>query len=445
MIDESSSTRERRDKKLIGFIIPIGILLMLISGQIAARLAPQWMVNAGMGSNLDPDQQPVQRNSPIQPILPAILTPMSWFETFLTPGAGGSAEPLVFMPFVVLEPSATPNETPVPPTVATQPSATAPVSSPEPSKTSSPPPVTGTNKPPGDDTATPPTPTSTAPSPSPSPSPSASPSPSPTATGTPSRPPVGYTLVSPPSDLGVNQPPNGVPGGIGGGWVPYYTVIDLGGRPVVVSGTPDGNYDLVFYEAIVGADPNTYIMLDDIVIGVSDKPDGSYYEVFNWGDIYNVRDQNTNVDYMKLPTDPACAADPECDNRNIPTTSLYGASYKSGILIDVDYNTSGKPPEGSYRYIVILAPSSSDASQIDAIEVVEVAGGKSGMASVQAADASPPAAESPPPLELEEQAQSPDPPADEGTSEPVPDVDEGAGQPPEQAPDPPVEEAPVSP
>lgn len=439
MIDNSSSTRERRDKKLLIFIIPIGVLLMLISGQIAARLTPQWMVNAGMNSNLDPDQIPNQQNAPIQPILPAILTPMSWFETFLTPGAGGTDEPVVFIPFVVIEPSATPNVTPVPPTVATQPSATTPTS-PPPSVTSSPPPATGTSKPPDDEEPTPTAPTPTASTPAP------------TATGIPSTPPSGYVEVPPDGDIQVNQPPDGTPGHVGGGFVPQYIIIDLGGNPVVVSSTPDGNYDLVFYEFVVGTAPDTYILLDDIIIGISKNPDGSYYEVFNWGD--NERDENSNVDYTnpKLGADPACPSGLECDNREVPTSVLYGTPpYQSGILIDVDYNTDGKPPEGSYQYLVILAPSSVDSSQVDAIVVAEVPGGKLGVTSVQTSmeGESQAAEEAVAPAEVEDLNQSPDPPAEEGeTSDPDPSTEEESEEqnpPAGQLPDPPAEEAATPP
>ncbi|MDO9302454.1 MAG: hypothetical protein Q7T89_13795, partial [Anaerolineales bacterium] len=75
----SNSTRERRDWTLLIFIIPIGIIFMLIAGQVAIRLVPIWSINAGMQSNLDPNNLPMQQSGPIQPILPAILTPLGWF------------------------------------------------------------------------------------------------------------------------------------------------------------------------------------------------------------------------------------------------------------------------------------------------------------------------------------------------------------------------------
>ena len=48
------STRERRDWTLLIFLIPIGIILMLIAGQFAIRLVPEWSVKAGMQSEPRP-------------------------------------------------------------------------------------------------------------------------------------------------------------------------------------------------------------------------------------------------------------------------------------------------------------------------------------------------------------------------------------------------------
>ncbi|MBV5323514.1 hypothetical protein JZU51_01975, partial [bacterium] len=116
--------------------------------------------------------------------------------------------------------------------------------------------------------------------------------PAPTATGTPSTPPVGYVFVSPtPSGFEV-----GTPDGTAGLFIAgTYTIVDLGGSPVVVSHTPDNNYDLILYEYELLAGQ---IEMDQIIIGISQTNDGSYYEVFNWGD--DDRDENTNVDYADL-------------------------------------------------------------------------------------------------------------------------------------------------
>ena len=159
----TTSTRERRDWTLLIFLIPIGIIFMLIAGQFAVRLVSVWSVNGGMQSNLDPNNLPVQQNAPMQPILPAILTPLGWFETFLTPGAG-AGDQNVFPPFIVFEPTATPAVTQQPPVVTTtQPPPTVPATVPPTVVVTQPtqgtpktpkPPVEGTPTPP---TSTPPT------------------------------------------------------------------------------------------------------------------------------------------------------------------------------------------------------------------------------------------------------------------------------------------------
>jgi hypothetical protein len=96
--------------KWLVLMLPAGIFLLMISGQIASRLAPQWTMNAGIGSNLDPNQLPEQQSVPVQPVLPSILTPQGWMDTFLTPGIG-SGDQIVFPPFILLEHSVTPTST----------------------------------------------------------------------------------------------------------------------------------------------------------------------------------------------------------------------------------------------------------------------------------------------------------------------------------------------
>jgi hypothetical protein len=351
------TNRERRDWTLIIFIIPIGIILMMIAGQIAVRIVPQWSVKAGMKSQLDPQTAPKQQVGLIQPVLPEILTPIGWLDTFLTPNSDPGGQDIVFPPFVVFEPTATPSPTASPepsPTVTKTPIASA---SPSPSATTvtTVPSVTKTPKPPVDtDTPVPTTTTVTA-----------------TATSTATAlPPVTSTLdpalipLTPPPpeiDLGASD---GVVGEIPAG---SYIVINIGGNPVVVTNSSDTDYDLVYYE---NDDGSGNIQLDSVILGISQLPDGSiYYEIFNWGD--NKPDTNTNVDVNTLPPDPGCVA--ECDNRTIPTADLHPQpAGGTGILIDVD-NAPSAPPAGSYDYLVIISPpTGGDAAQVDAIEVTEV-------------------------------------------------------------------------
>jgi hypothetical protein len=413
----TTSTRERRDWALLIFLIPIGVIFMLIAGQFAIRLVPNWSINAGMQSSLDPNNLPKQQNGPVQPILPAILTPLGWFETFLTPGADANDQNILFPPFVVFEPSATPVVTTNPPTAVTPPP-TVPVTD-TPIVTASPP-VTTTKKPPVDPTSTPPTSTP----------PTVSPSPVPTSiTSTP----VGIP-VSAPTDI-VNVPPNGTPSPIVPG---TYVILDIGSSPIVVSNTSDGNYDLILYEATyTQASGDVVVLMDQISILISQ--DGiDYYEIFNWGD--NAADTNTNVNFNDLPAD--CVQ--ECDNREIPITPIPATGsilytdpvtgINTGILIDVD-TAPDNPPEGIYKYMIIVSPLSGDldAAQVDSIVVAEVPLGAGGVSAASAgAD---------PVQPVEEVLDSPadEPPADEPSAPP-------ADEPPADEPSaPPADEPPSSP
>jgi hypothetical protein len=418
-------TRERRDWTLLVFIIPIGIIFMLIAGQVAIRLVPEWSVNAGMQSNLDPNNLPNQSNSPVQPVLPAILTPLSWLDTFLTPGADtGDA---VFPPFIIFEPSATPVVTDPPPTVVTtQPPPTVPTDTPI---VTSSPPVTNTQKPPIDPTSTQPTatqPTATQPTATP--------------TGIPSTPPPLFIEVTPPTDLGTATP-DGVPGEILPG---TYTVVDVSGNPIVVSGTPDGSYDLIYYEALNPLITGTEILMDQVIVGISQ--DGvTYYVVLNWGGNPPTPDTNTTVDTNDLPPDLSCtgADAPECDDLAIPASELYTPDPsdpsipQTGILIDVDTAPSA-PPEGTYSYIIIISPVSGgmDPAQVDSIVVDEVPIPVPPAAPLNNAPDQPVAEEPASPVD-----EAPSPPGDDTS----PPEDSAPDPPADDAPAPPAEEAPSTP
>ena len=95
----NSTKRDRRDWTLIIFLLPIGILLMVLAGQFAIRLVPIWSVDGGMGSSLDPETASGGQGL-IPPISFDILTPMGWLDTFLTPGPDSANGDLSFPPFV---------------------------------------------------------------------------------------------------------------------------------------------------------------------------------------------------------------------------------------------------------------------------------------------------------------------------------------------------------
>ncbi len=107
----TTEKRERNDWTLLFFIIPIGIILILIVGELAIRLMPFWSVNADMKSNLEPNPDSPRPFALLQPLMPQLLTPMAWADNYLTPGAVIS-----FPEFVTFEPTASPSSTPVPTT-----------------------------------------------------------------------------------------------------------------------------------------------------------------------------------------------------------------------------------------------------------------------------------------------------------------------------------------
>ncbi|HRK91013.1 MAG TPA: hypothetical protein PK152_17945 [Anaerolineales bacterium] len=394
--------REKRDWSLIAFVVPIGILLIMIVGQIAVRIVPIWSVNAGMNSNLDPDSEAAQPISLIPPLLPQILTPMAWAESYLTPVGSIS-----FPPFIIIEPTATaspsptpvePTETPVTPTATTiTPTATTPspsATSPTPTQTD-PPDPTETQPTPTQPTPTQPTPTEPTPT-EPTPTQPTPTEPTPTEEpGITSTPPAG-TPAPVPAEIGVGEPPDNIgPGDENIGVITQgtYIVIQLS----IVVGVPDGNYDLVFYEYNNGGS----VYLDQIIIGITNDPTGgSYYEVFYWGD--GDPDNNSNVGDI---------AGAEDDNQPIDTDELYdpdgdGPLPQTGILIDVD-NAPSNPPSNTYQYIVVIAPPGSDEAQMDAIQAVEVpiptAGGGS-ITTEQESNSDPPVENEPPPETPEEEA-----------------------------------------
>ena len=380
--------RDRRDWSLLIFVVPFGILLMLLAGQLAMRIIPWWILNANMGSALSLNGQHI----PIPLFNAQILTPFAWQNTYLTPSVGDG---FVYPPFIVIEPSVVistlstdaPRVTSTPPApipTTTLQRSTATLYSPPPLKTTTSNPTnnpatetkvvgaTATNTLTRTTTATPtgtptvtqtgtttatPTGTSTATQTGTSTATSTA-----TPTKTPTIVPTGYPSTM---DPGLTGPlPIDITGPDGNvDPIPQgsYAVVDLGANPVMVYGSLDANlYEIVFYE-IEGANPG-YIYLDNIIIGITNDPLGqTFYKVFDWGD--GITDFNTNVSGW-----------PEVDNQEIPMASLYNGT---GILIDADNAASEPPPIlGGYRYLVIIAPvkpppnpNPGETIDVDAIEI----------------------------------------------------------------------------
>lgn len=357
----------RRDWSVIIFILPFGVLLMLFVGQLAIRMNPNWIVEGEMKSYLDPQTAAKQDQLVVPAISGDILTPASWWNTFLTP-IGDSGSGLVFPPFVIFEPSATPSVTPSPTDASSTPSVTASATStPVPSST-----ATATKKPKDDDTPTAPT-TCTDPLATNNGGPLPCTYPPTTCTdplannnggALPCIYPTSTPLVGSPTPVPTNVV--GAPSGAPYASIPdgYYIIINLGSPILVVSTPSDTNADLVYYEQ--ASAPG--VQMDQVIISIS--MDGSqYYVVFNWGD--GIADDNSNVGDV---------AGSEGDNQPINASELYdpdgaGSAPDTGILIDVD-NADSNPPPGSYQYIAIQAPdlpSNTDTDVgFDSVDVVDV-------------------------------------------------------------------------
>lgn len=364
------SQNRRRDWGVIIFILPFGVLLMLFVGQLAIRMNPNWIVEGEMKSYLDPQTAAKQDQLIVPAISGDILTPASWWDTFLTP-VGDSGPGLVFPPFVIFEPSATPSVTPSPTNASPTPSVTASATStPAPSST-----ATATKKPKDDDTPTAPT-TCTDPlatnngGPLPCTYPPTTCT-DPLANNNGGSLPCIYPVTSTPSGAQTAVPgnttigtPDGNPGGIPDG---NYIVINLtlSATPIVVTNPSETNYDFVYYERPAGGG----VDMDSVVISIS-MDDIIYYVVFNWGD--NQPDDNSNIDLNNLPPPPGSCTDVECDNQHINGSELHNST---GILVDVD-NAPSNPPAGDYWYIAIEAPvappnDGNDGADVDSVEIVE--------------------------------------------------------------------------
>jgi hypothetical protein len=401
--------KRRRDWSIIILMLPLGVAMMMCVGQQAIRMSPNWSVSGDMNSLLDPESAPRQNALVVPPISSDILTPVTWWETFLTPSNENDTV-VVFPPFITFEPSASPTVT-ASPTGSTTPSPTAT------SLTATPTPTTPTpTKKPDDSTPTPPT---TCQNPSASnfggPLPCVFPpttctDPLATNNGGPlpcTYPPTTCTdplatnnggplpCVYPPTTCTdplannnggplpciypVTSTPVGavtaVPGGYnygtpsgGAAVIPdgYYVVINLP-TPIVVNGPSDTNYDFVYYE--LAASPG--VNMDRVILSIS-KNNIDYYVVFNWGD--GIPDTNSNVG------DVAGAED---DNQPINSSELHGtAPQDTGILVDVD-NAPSNPPTGNYNYLAIQVPTpapaavppnnGTDGADVNSVEVIEVA------------------------------------------------------------------------
>jgi hypothetical protein len=371
------SKRDRRDWTLIIILLPIGMLFMVLAGQLAIRLVPSWSVNGGMGSNLDPETASGQNPGQIQPLSFDILTPMGWLASFLTPGPDSANDGVSFAPFVVFEPSSTPSPV-VSPTISNTPPAPTetPTASATSTSTANP---TSTKKPPADD---PPTSTATATTPAPvctDPNainnggslPCTYPVPvSSTLTGTPvAATPAGYNDGAPDGNTSGANVAN-IPDG-------YYLIINLP-TPIIVVGISDTGYDFVYYERQVACSPPTCpsnygIQMDSVILSISTAVNGTYYTVFNWG--YEPGSTSIAPDTNSNVGDVTTSTGTENDNQIIDSTELTGTvPQDTGIQIDVD-NAPSHPPADNYSFLAIQAPAAppndgNDGADVDSVQVL---------------------------------------------------------------------------
>jgi uncharacterized repeat protein (TIGR01451 family) len=172
--------------------------------------------------------------------------------------------------------------------------------------------------------------------------------------------PAGFVDVAPDNNSATDsnnsissEPSIGSPNGT---WIsiPQGSSLVLLISPAIVA-NGDGDPDFVYYERL--ASQTDYIEMDWVQVEISS--DGStWYQVFYWGDPGGVPDTNTNVDIQDLIGD-ICLT--EIDNCHIPRDRLHNGT---GIAINIDYLV----PAGSYPWIRISSPPSSDDSEVDAIQ-----------------------------------------------------------------------------
>lgn len=431
---------ESRDWTMLIFIIPIGIILIIFVGQLAVRLVPFWRVEADMNSNLEPDASSARPFALLEPILPQILTPMAWAESYLTPGAAVN-----FPPFLTFEPSSTPTPVTVTitpevfPTVTTV-TSTSTSSSPTGSATLQPPDGgSSTPTPPGDGSSTPTPPDGGSSTPT-SPGGSSTPTPpttcqDPVADNFGGALPCDYTSTTTcqdhaadnfggalpcdytstttcqdslannyggllPCDYGVistvdpgyGPPVTPVPSEIGVGELPNNTnpssydsigEINTGtyiviNLSVVVGNAPDNNYDLAYYEY----NNNGFVNIDWIIIGISNYADGSqYYEIFNWGN--GSPDNNSNVG------DVAQTSGTELDNQSIPVSGNTEVPQSQTELYDPDYSpgtpgTNGPLPQTGILIDVDSATSAPPPNTYNYVVIIAPMGDSDGGAQLDA-------------------------------------------------------------
>jgi hypothetical protein len=137
-------------------------------------------------------------------------------------------------------------------------------------------------------------------------------------------------------------------------------VINITSSPIIIVGSSETGWDLIYYEAeFNGPGQSGTIFLDNVILGISTFADGHiYYDVFNWGN--GAQDLNTNIWNVA-----------DVDNQQIPLTDLwnYPVPPSTGIAINAD-GAPSQPPPDTYNYLVVICPlTGADGMEVDSIQI----------------------------------------------------------------------------
>ncbi len=335
--------RERLDWTVVVIIIlVIGLVCVIVAGQLALRFSPAWQLATNMESHLDPNSNYLTSRPSgfIEPVDSSILTQPGWID-FLTPGVSI----ITSTPFPTITVTSSASPTMVSSETATHTAIVA--ASPTNTLVFIPWTPTSTRKPKPTKTI----PTSTHPAHTPTATQMVARTATATSTTTATSTPTTQTPVLTPTD---SRPPEigTTPDG------DIYFLSSGGSLTLNINliANGDGSYDLAYYER--AAPDGTGVFLDWVIIEIGDGT--NWYTVFNWGN--NLADTNSNMDFNILPNPQVPE---EADQRDIPTSALYNGT---GVAIDVDAIV----PPGTYTYIRFTAPAgdSDGQTEIDALEVL---------------------------------------------------------------------------
>jgi uncharacterized repeat protein (TIGR01451 family) len=121
-----SNDRSRRDLLLILLLVPLGMVCMFLTGQIAIRLTPVWELQADLRSLLNPSAEFfIDEEGLIEPVLTGIVDPLFQPELLLTPNSIVPTNVFVVVPPPPREETPVPTPAIITPVISPVPTATA--------------------------------------------------------------------------------------------------------------------------------------------------------------------------------------------------------------------------------------------------------------------------------------------------------------------------------